>query len=227
MNDTNKLLTKLAEKLEQEGAKEEAQEVRKLFEDVQESAQANREALEGLGGKDGTTEVKIEAACPGCGSQMSGILFESLTETADKLDSLGAHKEADLVDGMIKKLAEDVTWQKEESKTEQSKRYDSKHNNEQTFNPNKVEKKPVKKTEHHVPEYRETKDTHLSTRYCPKHVGCSLHRVGEGIYQCELCGEKTNWADFGSIANQTSSTSNVPIPNRVFDSTQDPVGKIH
>ena len=232
MNDTNALLAKLAAKLDEEEAHDEAEEVRKLMEKEEAHEEAAHE----------TPEVRIETPeqtmrgeeisvkCPGCGCQMVGTVsavetpedhepkLDVLASLADKLDAAGLTKEADEIDGLMKKLAEDVKWQKNDLDP-----YNAKKNNEQTFKANKPVKE--KETKHHVPEYQETKDGHLSTRYCPFHIGSMLHRVGEGIYRCDICGKDTNWADFGSISNQTSSTTNVPIANRFLDPAQETLGR--
>jgi ribosomal protein L37AE/L43A len=226
MNDMNALLSKLAAKLEEEGADEEADEVRKLLEEHVEEPNVETEKPEAH------TErgAEVSAECPSCGCHMVGTMsavetpedhepkLDVLASLADKLDSMGLTKEADDVDGLMKKLAADVKWQKNDLDP-----YDAKKNNEQTFKANKPVKE--KETKHHVPEYQETKDKSLSTRYCPLHIGSMLHRVGEGIYRCDLCGKDTNWADFGSIANQTSSTTNVPIANRFLDPAQETLGR--
>jgi hypothetical protein len=69
-----------------------------------------------------------------------------------------------------------------------------------------VEKSPIYK------QYRSMEQP-LSTRSCPQHF-CSLHRVGENIYQCSLAGEQYDWSQGytsekgnkvpgGDVSNQT------------------------
>lgn len=151
---------------------------------------------------------------------------ERLASLADKLDAMGLTKEADLIDETIQKLAKDVEWQKEDSKTEQSKRYNAKYNNEQTFQQPKIEK--PKKIEHHIPEYRNSENKALSTRYCKDHPGVMLNRVGEGIYECELDHKRYNYElEYGSVAAQTPSTSNISLPSRLFDPNEERLNRVN
>jgi hypothetical protein len=103
--------------------------------------------------------------------------------------------------------------------------YDSKKNNEETFKHNK----PKKQTEikHHNPAFQETKEKGLSSRYCKDHIGVMLSRVGDRQYECPLDGARFNYDDMGSVANQTPSSSNVAIPSRLFDPSEDVVNKVH
>ena len=187
----NDILEKLAKKLEEEGEGEPAAEVRGLIVKA--------------------PEVKAEELCPG--DILKAVLL-TLTDIADKLDSLGAVKEANLIDGALKKLAVD-----------KEQLYDAKTNNEQTFKPNDTRRAP--ETKHHNPDYQETGAKDLGTRYCSDHIGVSLKRIEDGVYQCPLCGKKDKDSDHGSVANQTPVATNVPIPSRVFDPREDAIGKTH
>ena len=71
-------------------------------------------------------------------------------------------------------------------------------------------------------------ERHLSTRYCPDHVGVSVTRVEENVYQCSLDGKvydyQNGYVDYdgnpvsgGSIAAQTPIDGACAIPHRVFD----------
>ena len=146
--------------------------------------------------------------------QVVDIVLVTLSDTADKLDSLGAHKEADMIDELLKKMA-----------SEKDDLYDAKTHNKQTFLPNKGPHKP--QDQHHNPDYQETKEHSLSTRYCPNHVGVTLERVGEGEWECGLCGKRVNDRDKGSVSNQTPLATNIPIPSRVFDPREDVINKLN
>jgi hypothetical protein len=133
------------------------------------------------------------------------------------------------------KRAEDYDEdRKEEADTEQSKRYDSKyHHSLQVREPKKDQERVDRegRKEHHVETYKKNEAHHLSTRYCPEHIGTQMARVGEGIYQCPLDGQCYNWeagwTDFdgnqhpgGSVAAQTPDSTGYAIPHRIFDSRE-------
>lgn len=149
-------------------------------------------------------------------------MFEKLANIADILDTAGLIEEAGMVDDFIQKTAKDVLksvvdWKEENPKTEQSHRYDSKyHHEQQIFDP---KKQTLDVKEHHVKTYQPTGKP-LSTRYCPDHVGVSLVRVGEGIFQCSLDGQIFNFDLEGSVAGQTPSATQYEIPSRIFDSRE-------
>jgi hypothetical protein len=158
--------------------------------------------------------------------------LKTLASVADELDSIGLKAEADSVDELIQKTAEDVLkWQKEDKSTEQSKRYDSKHHHSLQVREPKREQERTDlegRKEHHVSTYQQTNATALSTRYCPEHVGVSLARVGEATYQCGLDGKVYNWeagwTDYqgnkhpgGSVAGQTPDSAGYAPAHRMFD----------
>jgi hypothetical protein len=161
-------------------------------------------------------------------------MLEKLAVIADTLDTAGLVEEAELVDSFIQKTAKDVLksvvdWKKENPKTEQSHRYDSKyHHEQQIYDP----KKPTPSVkEHHVKTYQPIGQS-LSTRHCPLHIGVPLVRIGEGLMQCSMDGEIYNWevggwTDYqgnkspgGSVAGQTPSATQYEIPSRIFDSRE-------
>jgi len=162
-------------------------------------------------------------------------VFEKLASIADKLDSIGATEEANLVDTFIQKHADDVIEYKgEDEKSEQSKRYDSKHHHSLQVREPKKEQERVDREgrkDHHVHTYQKTEAGALSTRYCPEHVGVMMGRVGESTFQCPLDGQtynwETGWTDYdgnehpgGSVAAQTPDSTGYAIPHRIFDSRE-------
>jgi len=142
-------------------------------------------------------------------TKKSSTIFDKLAVMADKLDTAGAMKEADMIDDFLKKYA---------------KKDD--------------EKKKDEKVEHHIEEYRPGNET-MSCRYCPDHIGVMLGRVGEGTYQCPIDGTiynwRTGWTDMegkdhpgGSVAGQTpESTGYFTTPIRIFDSREKVLNIIH
>lgn len=170
--------------------------------------------------------------------------LKRLAGLADRLDKIGAVKEANLVDEFIQKYATDVE-RKPEADTEQAKRYDSKHHHSLQIREPKTEQERVdregRKT-HHVHTYQndegKKKEASLSTRYCPKHIGVMMTRVGENTYQCPTCHEvynwETGWTDFegtehpgGSVAAQTPDSSGYATPHRIFDSRENITNKVN
>jgi hypothetical protein len=85
---------------------------------------------------------------------------------------------------------------KDEADTEQSKRYDEKHHHKLQIREPKTDKERVDREgrkEHHVETYKQVEAHHLSTRYCPEHIGTQMGRVGQGVFQCPLDGQVYNW----------------------------------
>ena len=105
--------------------------------------------------------------------------------------------------------------------------YDSKAHHDQQVR-KQTPRNEVK--EHHVAPYQETKSHALSTRYCPNHIGVSLSRICEGLFQCSIDGEIFNWetgwnengkaVPGGSVSSQTPNSSEYSVPNRIFDSRE-------
>lgn len=167
-------------------------------------------------------------------------LFEKLAGIADRLDKLGAKKEADMVDSFIEKHATDVDW-KDEADTESSKRYDSKyHHSLQVREPKKDQERVDRegRKTHHNHRQQHVEAHSLNTRYCPEHVGVSTHRVGESIYQCPLDGQVYNyeagWTDYegnqhpgGSLAAQTPDSTGYAVPHRIFDSRENILNRVN
>lgn len=167
-------------------------------------------------------------------------VFEKLASVADTLDKSGSKKGADLIDSFIAKYAyPDVDW-KEEGDTEQSKRYDEKyHHNLLVREPKRDQERLDKDREkHHIQQYQERGTHPLQTRYCPNHIGVSMSRVGEGIYQCSLDGHIYDFnAGFtlengdkippSSISNQTEMATPYASPARIFDSRQNIINTIN
>lgn len=164
------------------------------------------------------------------------FVFEKLATIADRLDSLGATEEASLIDGFIKKNAEedDSDYQGEDDKSEQSKRYDSKHHHSLQVREPKTKQERIDREgreKHHVHTMQSVEATALSTRYCPEHIGAAVSRVGESTYQCSIDGAifnyETGWTDHdgnehpgGSVAAQTPDSSGYDTPHRIFDSRE-------
>jgi hypothetical protein len=158
---------------------------------------------------------------------------------ADRLDKVGAVEEANMIDEFIKNSA-DVKW-KEESDTEQAKRYDSKHHHSlQVREPKRDQEKVDRegRKDHHVHTYQETGASALSTRYCPEHIGVTMGRVGPSSYQCPLDGQiynwETGWTDYngvkhpgGSVAAQTPDSTGYATPHRIFDSRENILNRIN
>jgi hypothetical protein len=123
---------------------------------------------------------------------------------------------------------------KEEGDTEQKKRYDEKHHHSLQIREPKTDKERVDREgrkEHHVENYKQVEAHHLSTRYCPEHIGTQMGRVGQGVFQCPLDGQTYNWeagwTDFdgnqhpgGSVAAQTPDSTGYAVPHRIFDSRE-------
>jgi len=144
------------------------------------------------------------------------------------------HYKANVKNNLSKRANEYSEDRKEEGDTEQSKRYDSKHHHSLQVREPKRDQERVDREgrkEHHVETYKKTEAHHLSTRYCPEHIGTQMGRVGEGTYQCPLDGQvynwETGWTDFdgnqhpgGSVAAQTPDSTGYAIPHRIFDSRE-------
>ena len=177
--------------------------------------------------------------------------FSRLSSIADRLDSMGHHKEADVLDEFISKYAEEVgsndvmDW-KEEGDTEQSKRYDAQHHHDLLVRKNKGEDERVDregyKDQSHVHTYQKPgaskKEAALSTRYSPELIGVPLARIGEDQWQCPVTGKVYNFAtgytdmngEFqpgGSVAAQTPSSSEYETPHRMFDSRENILNRIN
>jgi hypothetical protein len=210
------ILLKLANLLDEHGAREEADLIDNMLKEVI------------------TMRSKVDQAVVAIEPGVNTVLNQ-LSNLADRLDGAGVVEAANMLDDFIKKTAEDVMkWKEENNKTEQSKRYDTKYHHEQQIREPKKEQERVDREgrkEHHVKTYQQTNAVALSTRYCPEHIGCSLVRVGEGIFQCSLDGALYNWeagwTDYagnkhpgGSVAGQTPGSSDYAVPHRVFDSRE-------
>jgi hypothetical protein len=207
----NNALRKLAEEMEEAGEHEEAAHLHELAEEQDGTSNVTKSVNKGGGEEQHVITVSITG---GSEEELLKSLQETLTEIADKLDAKGEVKEANLVDGLLMKLA-----------AKAADPYDADKNNKETFKANK----PKKKTEikHHNPAYQETGEKGLSSRYCPEHLGVMLARVGERMYECSLDGKRYNYDDMGSVANQTPSASNVSVPSRLFDPREDVINKIN
>ena len=162
----------------------------------------------------------------------SNNTLEKLAFVADKLDSIGAVEEANMVDEIIKKKAEMSKCADKKPKEQGS--YDAKeHHSRQIREPKREQERAdiEGRKNHHVHTYQETGASGLSTRYCPEHIGVMLGRVGDNTYQCSLDGQIYNWEtgfiDFdgvkhpgGSVAAQTPESTEHAIPHRIFDSRE-------
>lgn len=201
--------------------------------ETEDDAARHREELEGMTSEElGDTQVASR-----------NFVFEKLADIADRLDALGAPEEAGLIDGFIKKHAEegDSDYQGEDEKSEQSKRYDSKYHHSLQIREPKTKQERIDREgrdKHHVHTMQSVETTALSTRYCPEHVGVSVSRVGESTYQCSLDGAvfnyETGWTDHdgnehpgGSIAAQTPDSSGYEIPHRIFDSRENILNRVN
>jgi len=167
--------------------------------------------------------------------------LQKLAELADRLDKVGAVEEANLIDGFINKQAEDFLDYKGEGDTEQSKRYDAKHHHALQVREPKTKQERVDREgreKHHVHTMQHVEAGHLSTRYCPDHVGVQVGRVGESTFQCPLDGQiynwETGWTDYdgnehpgGSVAAQTPDSSGYAIPHRIFDSRENITNRVN
>jgi len=168
-------------------------------------------------------------------------VFEKLANIADRLDVLGAVDEAELIDGFIKRYAEeDSDYQGEDMSSEQSKRYDSKYHHSLQIREPKTKQERVDREgreKHHVHTMQSVEATALSTRYCPEHVGVPVSRVGESTYQCSLDGAifnyETGWTDHdgnehpgGSLAAQTPDSSGYATPHRMYDSRENILNRV-
>ncbi|KKN17592.1 hypothetical protein LCGC14_0964250 [marine sediment metagenome] len=172
-------------------------------------------------------------------SESTNVVFEKLSKVADKLDSIGATEEANLVDGFIEKHAEDFLDYQGEGDTEQSKRYDSKyHHSKQIREPKEEQKDREGRDKHHVETYQKAESTALNTRYCPEHIGVMTGRVGENTYQCPIDGKvfnsETGWTDYdgnvhpgGSVAAQTPDLTGYETSNRIFDSRENVLNAVN
>ncbi len=160
------------------------------------------------------------------------VLYK-LAEMADRLDSIGATKEANLIDNFISKHASGPVVLK--SADDQEKKYDAKyHHSLQVREPKNKDKK---ETKHSVKNYEGGHGcSTLSTRYCPEHPGVMLGRIGELTYQCSLDGHVYNyeagWVDAdgtnhpgGSVAGQTPDSTGYDTPHRVFDSRENTLNR--
>lgn len=167
--------------------------------------------------------------------------FKKLADLADRLDKVGAVEEANLIDNFIKKQAEDFLDYKGEGDTEQSKRYDSKYHHSLQIREPKTKQERIDREgreKHHVNTQQHVDTGHLSTRYCPEHVGVQIGRVGENTYQCPLDGQvynwETGWTDYdgnehpgSSVAAQTPDSSGYAVPHRIFDSRENIINRIN
>lgn len=178
-------------------------------------------------------------------------VFSKLADIADRLDIMGAHKQASMVDAFLSKYADEaeaeysvipdeMDW-KEEADTEQSKRYDAEYHHSLQVREPKTEKERVDRegydSKPNVHTYQ-TKKEAASTRHCPEHIGVQMGRVGESTYQCPLDGKTYNWevgyTDYdgkhhegGSVAAQTPDSSGYEIPHRIFDSRENILNRVN
>lgn len=150
--------------------------------------------------------------------------IDRLVSMADKLDEIGAVKEAEQIDEFLLKYAKEIGP------------YDSKKRQDELVEQDK--KQPRKPEEdHHVHSYQPSGRT-LSTRYCPDHLGSMLVRIGPRTYQCPLDGKIYNWEsgftdmegnniEGGSVAGQTGNATNYfEVPSRIFESRENIMNSI-
>ncbi len=232
------MLKKLAKTLEDAGEHEEAMEVLKLLKEepkaeVKEEKEARVDEMvqheKDIDGKElHTITIRVSGETE---EELLKAIYKTLAELADKLDENGAVKEANVVDGLLKKFAAEWKWEKRDDS-----KYDAKANNEKThLPPTKPQKAPRK---HHKEEYEQTGEKMLSQRHCVDHIGVMLHRVGENSYRCPLDGKVYNWEEGftdvngnkhpgGSVSEQTEVASNVPTPHRLFDPREETLNRIN
>lgn len=197
------LLEKLAKKLEESDEKEAAEEVKLMVKDEcdPDSPKLIRNVLMIEKTPDGDfyrLTVDLEGKSE---EELFAALHKTLTDLADKLDESGATKEANVIDGMLKKLAADkpkhhVPAYTEMGEKQLSMRYCPDHTGVML---------------HRVGEnvYRcplDNKDYNWAAGWT------------------DLKGKKHPG---GSVSEQTPSTSNVSIPSRIFDPREDVINKIH
>lgn len=207
-------LIKLANLLDEQGEKEEADILDKLLKQMVSENETAEDNAEDIG---------------------ADQVLAQLSDVADQLDKAGVVEAANMIDEFIKNADNDVMkWKEEDKTTEQSKRYDSKyHHSVQIREPNKEHNSVDRegRKEHHVKTYQQTNVISLSARHCPDHIGVQLGRVAEGVYQCTLDGAIYNWeagwTDYlgnkhsgGSVAAQTPNSSDYSAPHRIFDSRE-------
>lgn len=138
--------------------------------------------------------------------------LEKLSTMADDLDSIGAIKEADMIDAFIVKYAK-------------SDKYDYKKHHSLIVNEPK-NKHPNGPDKHHIENYQHKEEMALNTRYCPEHLGVQVGRIGENTYQCPIDGKI--WEASGSPAGQTpDSTGYYAIPQRIFAPNENTLNVIH
>ena len=172
-------------------------------------------------------------------SGSTNVIFEKLANVADKLDSIGASEEANLVDSFIEKHAEGFLDYQGDSDTEQGKRYDSKYHHSIQIRESKEERKDIEgRGKHHVHTQQHAVSTALNTRYCPEHIGVMTGRIGENIYQCPIDGKtfnsETGWVDYdgnvhpgGSVAAQTPDSTSYETSHRIFDSRENTLNAVN
>jgi hypothetical protein len=134
-----------------------------------------------------------------------------------------------------------VKWKEEDKKSEQSKRYDSKHHHNLQVREPKREQERVDREgrkHHHIKSFESSADRILSQRYCPEHIGVTMGRVAESTFQCPLDNKVYNWdTGFsyngkqnpgGSVAEQTPDSSGYfAAPHRLFDSRENTLNKVN
>jgi hypothetical protein len=171
-------------------------------------------------------------------SENTSAVMQKLADVANDLDSIGAVKEAEMIDEFLSKYAKPAkptkpakTTKPKLKKEKLTDEYDTdEHHSEQISEPKKPgkETQPHGSDQHHVAPYQQTKAPSLSTRYCPDHPSVMLGRISEGVWQCNLDGVTYNWSEgfetkdkqiwpSGSISNQTPSSTEYESPHRIFD----------
>ncbi len=133
-----------------------------------------------------------------------------------------------------------VKWKEEDKKSEQAKRYDTKHHHNMQVREPKKDQERVDlegRKEHHVSTYKSSADRILNQRHCPEHIGVQMGRVAESTYQCPLDNKVYNWEvgfsydgkqnPGGSVAAQTPDSSGYGVPHRIFDTRENTLNRVN
>lgn len=151
-----------------------------------------------------------------------------LANLADKLDAMGAHASADILDIASLRLKKN-NQSIEEAFIQTANELDE--NGEHivadivdfAFKIAKSHKNEEKMS------IKPRALTPLSSRYCPDHIGVQMIRIGENTYQCPLDGKEYDYQSGfinykgeqvlgGSVTMQTPDSTPFAVPCRVFDS---------
>jgi hypothetical protein len=160
---------------------------------------------------------------------------EDLVNLANRLDALGAHAMADVLDMAVSELRKEAGRMSADRLVPLADRLDRAGCHDladimdralrivRSFDRKEPAEQPAVKPGHLTP---------LSTRCCPDHRGAQMARVGDSVFQCPVDRRTYNfeegYTDYqgqrvpgGSVAGQTPASADYGgIPHRIFDTRE-------